>query len=361
MTQTDQRSKRMFDLTKELTELPGPIGREELVIEHLEGQWAGQVDELERMPIGNLIARVGGSGPKLLIDAHADEICLMVQAITAGGFLRTSAWNRHPEHVPGWLFPVGQPALVISRKTTVEGVFAAPTGHVAGFRAEEGVRNWDEVFIDIGSKDAEEARSWGVEVGDRVIWNPPTRRIGHYVSGKALDDRAALAIMTLLLEELDRDELRYELAFSVTVQEENGCTGALSLCLSEGFDQAIALDVGLSGDLPIDGQEGMPAHLDGGPTLVHKDWIHYDANLIGQLVDCAEAENIPIQHAIFHNYGSDGGAFMRQGVRTALLAFPCRYTHSPFETVSIQDLLYTVDLLKQFLSGGTTSRRFSGT
>lgn len=345
------RQRRLFALLRELTELPGPIGREEPVLRYLETLWTERAQRLERVGIGNLIVRVGGRGPKLLIDAHADEICLMIQSISPGGYLRVSAWNRHPDRIPGWLYPVGQPARVVGRHAIVDGVFATQTGHVTTGRAHhEGARDWADVFIDVGANSAEEVRAWGVRVGDRAIWNPPTRRLGRYVTGKAMDDRAALAMMALLLEEIDPDDLRYTLAFSVTVQEENGCTGALSLCLREAFDWAIALDVGLAGDLPTSDQDHMPVRLGGGPVLVHKDWAHYDPELIAALADRAEAAGLPVQHAIFHHYGSDGGAYLRQGVRTALLAFPCRYTHSAFETVSLEDLLQTVDLLKLFLT-----------
>jgi endoglucanase len=347
----DARAERMLALTKELCELPGPIGREELVLARLRELWTPYVVSTELVGIGNLVARVGGNGPKLLIDAHADEICFMVQSITPSGYLKLSVWNRQPSSVPGWLYPIGQPALVIGRHKTVAGVFAAPTGHIVGDLVDSSsVKGWGDLFVDIGATSAAEARSWGAEIGARVIWTPSTRRLGHYLTGKAMDNRAALAIMTLLLEELDPSQLPYELVYSVTVQEENGCTGALSLCLQEHFDWAIALDVGLAGDLPVGGQEHMPVALGQGPTIVHKDWVHYDPVLSGHLVDCAEAASIPCQQAIFHNYGSDGGAYLRQGVRTALIAFPCRYTHSPFETVSLQDLLWTVDLLKQCLA-----------
>ncbi|HBY98472.1 MAG: M20/M25/M40 family metallo-hydrolase [Ardenticatenaceae bacterium] len=351
MPEKNDREERMFTLVKELTELPGPIGREEKVLAYLEEHWGSRVVRIERDGIGNLIARVGGRGPKLLVDAHADEICLMVQSITPDGFLRLSQWNRHPQSVPGWLYPIGQPALVIGRNSSVQGFFAAQTGHIANAHpAGSAERPWNDIFIDIGATSADEARSWGIQIGNRAIWTPQTRRVGHYITGKAMDNRVAIAIMALLLEEIDPEALNFELAYSVTVQEENGCTGALSLCLREGFHQAIAIDVGLSGDLPLEGLNFMPVRLGGGPTLVHKDWVHYDPHLTDQLLDHAERAGIPVQHAIFHNYGSDGGAFIRQGIRTALLAFPCRYTHSPFETVALSDLLLSVDLLKEFLT-----------
>lgn len=116
-------------------------------------------------------------------------------------------------------------------------------------------------------------------------------------------------------------------------------------------DEAIALDVGLSGDVPTVSDLDVPARLGRGPTLVHQDSeIHYSRQVIDSLIRTAEAEDIPVQHAVFQSYASDGAAFIRQGIPTALVAFPARYTHSPFETVSIDDLLLTVDLLEAYVT-----------
>ena len=87
----------------------------------------------------------------------------------------------------------------------------------------------------------------GIAVGDRVIWNPPTRRMGQLVYGKAMDDRVCLAIMDRLLELLDFDRLAYDLTYVSTVQEEIGLVGAESAAEQAGCEIAIALDVGLEG------------------------------------------------------------------------------------------------------------------
>ncbi|MBA2753999.1 MAG: hypothetical protein H0U40_05985, partial [Chloroflexia bacterium] len=65
------------------------------------------------------------------------------------------------------------------------------------------------------------------------------------------DDRVALAIATLVGERLaGRDGLNHEVWLASTVQEENGLIGASSLADEERFDRCIAMDVGLTGDIP---------------------------------------------------------------------------------------------------------------
>jgi endoglucanase len=63
----------------------------------------------------------------------------------------------------------------------------------------------------------------------------------------------------------------------------------------------------------------------------------------------AEANDIPSQHAIFQNYGSDGAELIRRGVETVLLTMPTRYTHSPNEMVTETELVQCVDLILAYL------------
>jgi len=190
----------------------------------------------------------------------------------------------------------------------------------------------------------------GVQVGDRVIWNPPTRRMGDLAYGKAMDDRVLLAIMDRLLDVLDRQRLAYDVTFASTVQEETGLIGAESVPGDVECDLALALDVGLVGDVPGVDQRDAAARLGDGPMIVHKDFISYHRPLIRALTNAAQAARIPVQHAVFSVFGSDAGAFIRRGVPAALVAVPTRYTHSPFEMVHLHDVEATVQLLKAFLS-----------
>ena len=73
---------------------------------------------------------------------------------------------------------------------------------------------------------------------------------------------------------------------------------------------AIALDVGLVGDVPgVDPTRCVGARLGGGPTIVHKDLAHYSRPLTLALMASAEEAGIPVQPAVFHFYGSDAGAY----------------------------------------------------
>ena len=356
-----QEVELVFELVKELTELPGPTGHEDAVQDWIERRWAEFADDVRRTRVNNILARISGMGPRLLLVAHADEICLMVKSVTDEGFLHL--WPYYSDQLgrpPRWFTPLNQPALVLSSAGAVPGVFATASGHVVGGRNSQKEQfEWNDWFIDIGVRSCAEVETLGIGPGARVIWNPPTRRIGNNITGKAMDDRAALAIATTAGEKLaDSGELPFELWLASTVQEENGLLGAASLVDEMSFDYAIALDVGLTGDIPGPDKRDFPSRLGAGPVVVYQDArCHYSRRLSDRLIDVAKSQPIPIpvQRAIFQNYGSDGAELLRRGVETALLTYPTRYTHSPIETVDEADLIHMVDLLVAFVQSGEQS------
>ena len=331
-----------------LTEMIGPTGHEAPVQDHLEAAWRAAGCETHRSRIGNLYARVGGSGPKLLIAAHADEICLRVKSISDDGFLRLTAGTGGSETNPPNATYVAQPCVVVTPDALVDGVVGTATGHVMKRAQREAPLDWGAVFVDIGARSADEARARGVHVGAPIVPRVPTRRVGNNLVGKAMDDRFALALMTQLAMRLERERLAFELWFVSTVQEEIGLVGASSV---SGFDLAIALEVGLVGDVPTVGLDHVAAHLGGGPILGHKDGVvAYDVALTRRLERVATRAGVAVQHQVMLNFGSDGKAFMANDVPTALLCVPTRYTHSPIESIDVSDLLGVYHVLEAFVT-----------
>jgi putative aminopeptidase FrvX len=342
-----------FDLIKTLCEIPGPVGHEDRVQDWIAERWSGFAQETRRTRVDNVISKVGGSGKRLAIMAHADEICFMVKAISDDGFLHI--WPYYADtrgYPPRWVMPLNQPVLVVTSTGLVDGVFATASGHVVGNRDNPNFRyEWNDWFIDIGASSRDEALALGVRPGARVIWNPPVRRLGKtHIVGKAMDDRVALAIATLAGEALaKRDDLQYEVWLVSTVQEENGLIGASSVSDEIELDRCVNLDVGLTGDIPGPDKRDFPSKLGAGPIVVYQDMtVHYSRRLADELVAVADSAGLPVQQAIFQSYGSDGAPLFRRGVETALLTYPTRYTHSPIETVDENDVRACVDLLVAF-------------
>jgi putative aminopeptidase FrvX len=124
-----------------------------------------------------------------------------------------------------------------------------------------------------------------------------------------------------------------------------GLIGAASVNNRVGARYAIALDVALTGDIPTVDWLDVPVKLGGGPVIVQKDLLSYTRSVTRAIEAAANGAEIPFQRAVFNLYGSDAGELIRKGVASALIAYPTRYTHSPFETVHEDDLLACVHLL----------------
>ena len=346
-------SDRVFDLLRDVLEIPGPTGQEELVRVWLRERWQRRMAAWHEDPVGNIVCRVGGSGPKLLVQAHMDEIGFVVRYITPEGFLMLDTAQGLRRLSPDRRFMIGQTAQIVGRHGLVaEGIFATASGHtLTQAQLDKPHIDFNDFFVDIGVESRAEAEAQGVHVGAGVIWYRPTARVGKRIVGKAMDDRMLLVIMDLLLDDLDPDALRYDLWFGATVQEEGGIHGAKAMAHRQEFDLAIALDVGLVGDVPTVKEEEYATHLGGGPTLVHKDSvIHYDRRLLWRLADVAQAHGIPFQHGVYANYSSDAAAFLDLGIPAVLVGTPTRYTHTATEMVVERDIRATVDLLLAFVT-----------
>jgi tetrahedral aminopeptidase len=344
---------RLLELINVLTELVGPSGEEGPVLDAVTALWTDAGLDVERSPIGNLVGRAGGQGPRLLLAAHADELCYFVRAIDPAGYLwlaNGQAWTRTTSLRNA--FTIGAPVQVLARRGPLPGYIATVTGHMASLVLREPAElTWNDFWVDTGLT-RDELLAQGVTAGTRVVWQATTRRVGRHLVGKAFDDRVALAVITEVVRRVPAAERRWELALAATVQEEIGVIGASALAARERFAAAIVVETGLTGDVPQAGDTSMPIQLGAGPTLVHKDsLVHYDHALTCRLERAAAHCGVAIQHAVFGSFGSDGAAFMKADIPAAMVAFPTRYTHTPFETVDERDVAGLVDWLCAFVRG----------
>lgn len=340
----------MYDLIKTLTEIPGPTGEEERVHEWCAEHWSERGAQVRITPVGNVVAKVGGQGPKLVVMAHGDELGLIIKSITTNGLLHIWPPSRDMRGRPAyWYNPVNSPVVVLGARGDVDGQLVYASGHVKGGSNQQGFE-WNDWFIDVGASSREEVEALGIHPGCRMAINMPTRRLGDTIVGKAMDDRAPLAVVTSVLERAELGKLQHELWVASTIQEENGLIGASSIPDVADFGFCINLDVGLCGDVPGTSEVNHPAKLRQGPIVVYQDSsVNYSPRMSRRLVETAEQAGIPVQQAVFQNYGSDGAEMIRRGVETTLMTMPTRYTHSPNEMVTESDCVGCVDLILAYL------------
>lgn len=335
-------------LLADLADLFGPVGHEHLVADHLEALWVDAGLQVSRTRVGNVVGHLPGSGPRLMLQAHMDEMSLTVRSITEDGFLFLGTSGR------GGLGTLPESlnlhVSILGRAGMVDGLVARVTGHHRG--AVDTLADFDRVFIDLGVHSRAAVEALGVHVGAPVVYNAVTRRLGDAIVGKAFDDRVGLAIMTAAVLELRGTALPWDLTLVGTVQEETGGIGAASLRADLGaFDAAVAYEIGPAGDYP--GLSGPARHIGLGRGVVfgHEDQaVHYDVPLTNRLIGLASEHGIPFQDAAFTGYGTDGMMLLMQGIPTALVAVPTRYTHSPYEMIATSDFEDAIRLTVALLS-----------
>jgi endoglucanase len=342
-------------LLAEFAAIPAPSGAETELAAALQDRWAPRCEEIRRDAVGNVIARVGGAGPRVLVQAHMDQVGYVVRFVTDAGFLLLDGAQGDRSRGPERRHHIGQPVKVLTRDGVwIEGVLVAASGHVlTTAQREEHRLGYDDFWVERG-RSKEALTEAGVHPGAPVIFASPTRRLGDLLVGPSMDNRVGLTLMDALI---GTESLACELWLAATVQEENGLHGAYALARAERFDAAIALDVGLVGDVPGVEEREHPSALGQGPIVVHRDsLIAYDRVLSQHLVRLARTHGIPVQDAVFSSYGSDGLTLAQAGSPTALLTVGTRYTHTAFETIHPADLSATFELVRALVTSELPAR-----
>lgn len=329
----------MLEMIKELCEIPGISGREnavrDYIIEKIKDYAEYNVD-----PLGNLIVFKKGKNPaknKVMLDAHMDEVGMIITAITSDGFLRFAKVGGIDSRVMlGRAVKVGEKG--------VNGVIGVKPVHLVEKGQEADIPKTDDLYIDIGAKSKEEASEY-VRLGDAVWFVSDFVEFGDgFVKAKALDDRAGCAILI----ELIRGELEYDTWFSFSVQEEIGTRGATASAFTVAPDYAIVVETTTAADISgVRDEKRVCICGEGGAVSFMDRRTIYSRELFDKAFEVAKEQNILCQPKTLVAGGNDAGAIhkSRGGVKTLTVSVPCRYLHSPGCVIKYNDAVESMKLI----------------
>jgi len=224
----------------------GVTGRESQVRDLMVELLKPYADEIQIDKLENVIAIKKGKPkkPKIMLAAHMDEIGLMVKTITKEGFLQFSKMGGIDDRI----LPA-QKVTVYTAKNTYPGIIGSKPPHIQKEEERKKIISFDELFIDVGAANREDAQSMGVAVGDSVSFDTTYQTLGEDAAlGKAFDNRAGCVTMIEAMRLMEKTECT---VFAVgTVQEEVGLRGAATAAFGVDPDLAIVLDVTIAGDVP---------------------------------------------------------------------------------------------------------------
>jgi len=326
-----------FKLLEKLCNAVGVSGDEGEVRKIVLDEVKPYANEVKVDALGSVLATKRGTGrnrPRVMLDAHMDEIGFMIVADDGDGLYRF-------EHVGGIDDRHLLGKQVIVGRDHTPGVIGAAPIHLLSPDSRTRKVGVDSMRIDLGPNGK-------AKVGDRATFATQFRRAGPSILSKSIDDRIGVAI---LIELLKHAPANVDLCLAFSVQEEIGLHGAKVAAHYFDPDLAFAIDSTPAHDLPMhDGSESVTYNtkLGLGPAIYTVDGhtVH-DPRLVHFLTETADAEGIPYQLRQPGGGGTDASAIQsaRTGVPSVSVSVPHRYTHSPISISRVDDWKHTLNLI----------------
>jgi len=336
---------RTIETLQKISDAAGPPGFEEPVRAVLVDMMKPLAQTLRYDGMGSIIATQGTSGPRIMVDAHMDELGGMVRRITPNGLLTM-------QMLGGWLDQalVDKRWVIIGSKGPVKAVTGIRDIHVVPAEERTKVFPRDMLYLDVGAKTEAEVRALGIEPGDPIVPDAPFEVLNgtqNYL-GKGWDDRVGCAVVVEAMRRLANEAHPNQVSWVITTQEEIGLRGAHTAADAVKPDIGIAIEGGITGDVYPGRPEETQAKLGAGPGFFLYDTSTIpNRKMVAFVKQTAAERKLPLQADLVQGYGDDSAEIQKSngGVPTINLVVPIRYTHAFNGILNRQDFDQMVDLV----------------
>ncbi|MBR6922094.1 MAG: M20/M25/M40 family metallo-hydrolase [Clostridia bacterium] len=334
----------IFDLTSRLTcgcSVSGFEHGQQDALQYIRDKY---FDEMRREPAGSYVfirhAKKPGY-PRIMFDAHMDEVGMMVTEILENGFLRFT-------NIGGLDTRILQAAdVTIYGKETLYGVIVSTPPHLqTGDRTV--LPKIDQLMIDTGlSKEkAEELIPIGTPVGYRFKL---TKLQNGRICGKGFDDKICAVAGIAAIEQLINEGYEGELILLLSTKEEIS-RAVVAAVYELKPDYAIVSDVCCAW-VPECGKDAKRKTTVGDGPEISLSAIT-DVRLTKRLIEFAKKNNY--KHTVCVEATSTGTnandiPLVGLGVPTVLISIPLKNMHTYSEVVSLQDVADTAALAAGFI------------
>lgn len=292
-------------------------------------------------PLGSVIGEKSGSGVHILLDAHIDQIGLVVTAVDADGFLKVAKCGGADVRV------LAAADVTVHGKEKIFGVVTSTPPHLARKEDEGKACGFDDISIDIGMT-KEEAEKL-VSPGDRITFNGGfDTLLNGRIASPSVDDRAGAAAILRCLELLEGKKYDCALTVMFSSQEETGGSGAQTGAFAAQADEAIAVDVSFASAPGVSSEKY--ASLGGGTMIGFAPSLDYEMSR--KLEKLAADKNIPAQPEVMGGRTGTNGDEIQisgRGCKTALLSIPIRNMHTAAEVCDAEDIENTARLMAEYI------------
>jgi len=295
----------------------------------------------------------------VMLEAHADEIGMIVQHITEDGFIYLNRLGGSDSTIAK-----AKRVVIYNKRGQVTGVTGNTAIHLQDKKNGNGKQpSWKDIFVDIGVSDREEALEL-VQIGDPVIYAEDVDYLNdERITARAIDNRIGGFMIAQVIKNLKnkRNKLKVNVLALNSVQEEVGGFGARMMSYRHMPDAALVTDVTHATDSPgIDHKEHGSIKLEKGPSVQHGGANH--PGLVAFIEQVAETNKISLQHeatSVRTGTDTDSIFYQKTGIPSALISLPLRYMHSPVETASIKDIKALIELMTETVLALEPDHHFS--
>jgi putative aminopeptidase FrvX len=339
----------LLHLMKQFTEAAGPPGAEGPVRKLFAESAKPYADKITYDGLGSVIAQQGSSGPRIMVDAHMDELGALVRHIRPDGYITVQ--------MLGYWLPQAlgdQRWTIIGSKGPVLAVSELWDAHIAPHDAGRPSQP-TEYYFDTGARNAADVAALGISVGDPIV--PVSEFVvlpNQRYLAKAWDDRVGCIAMIEAMRRLKGQPHPNQIFYAATIQEEGSeeMRGAITSSHIINPDLGIALEVGVANDTPGNKPDASLETIGGGPGIMLYSFSEYpNRKLVKYVQEVATEKKIPLQYDFVEGFGDDAGAIKLNGpgVPVTTLLVPTRSTHSHNGIIDRADFDRMIDLLVTLL------------
>lgn len=336
MSITQKVEEILFNLAKDIS----ISGNEKFFTDKIKSYFENEETNCDAL--NSLRVHTSGTGKfKILLDAHIDQIGLIVTDITENGFLKVGAVGGVDSRILS-----SCDVLIKTKEKEYNGVVASIPPHLCD-RKEDSASDISELLIDVGMSKTEAEKN--IRRGDIVSFNYPCDKLlNDKVVSSSLDNKVGVTVLIRVYQILKEMKVDADVTFMFSSQEELGLRGAKCASFNQDVDEAIVVDVSFatSPDVnKIDGKE-----MGKGPLICVSPVI--ERKISDFLICVSEEKQIPYQIEVCGKStgtNADTVSISNHGIRTGLVSVPIRNMHTFSEVVSLEDIELSAKLISEYI------------
>lgn len=338
-----------------LCSIPSLSGFEYRASDRVKDIYSEYFDEIKTDLVGNqmLIRRCEKeNAPRILVDAHFDEVGMIVSDVLDGGFLRMV-------RVGGIDPAIMQAAdVVVCGNETIRGVVISTPPHL---RADKDGKlpPVEELLVDVGLGYTLDELREIIPIGSPIVYSAAYSELGEkYIAGKSFDDKACGAIAARAIIDTPREQLAGDVYLCFSAREETSMHGgALSATFKADPDYALVIDVNLGSAPDVPSNETVK--IGGGVSVSYSAATH--RGLTKMTVELYRECGIPvIPTAAPSSTGTNAPTvnLVREGVPTVDIGLPLRNMHTYNEVINLDDCNALCGAVREFICSAKIAESF---